>query len=722
MKSKRAARTLVALVLLIAQDSTAAEQNSASSAEATPDADLEEIVVNAQRMQQELLRIPGAVGVVDQGAIQRAQRQLTFAESLGTVPGVFIQNQSNFAQDTRISIRGFGARSAFGVRGIRLVVDGIPLTLPDGQTQLDSVDFASAERIEVLRGPSSSLYGSSAGGVILVSTEDGPEIPTVSGRAAFGSHGYRSYQAKGGGELGKLNSFLSLSRQEIDGYRDHSRMENLIFSSKFRYSFDDDSQLTALVSHVHAPQADDPGGLTAAQVADDRRQARLDNQLYDAGEKLDHTTFGLTWRKAWKEGQESHVSNYYSWREFENKLPFSNGGAVDFDRFFVGGALRHEVRSEIFGLTNRLLGGVDVDAQLDDRRRFVNDFGSIGAETLKQDERVIGTGVYLVDALDLTDQLQLTGSIRYDYVGFDVDDHFISDGDQSGDIDFNEPSYMGALLWSPTSYLVPYFKVASSFETPTTTEFANPDPDAGGFNPDLEAQKALEFEFGLKGLLPARFRYEIAAFHSRSRKELIPFELDDQPGRTFYQNAGRSTRRGVELSLAGEPLDGLTASLSYTFSDFEFDDFDLGDGCCDGNRAPGIPKHQVFFELAYEHHSGLFIRWNLHYVDARYANDANTASSGDYLVSNLHAGYALQLGKFELTPFFGLGNIGDEKYIDNLRLNAFGGRYYEPAPEFNAYGGLSLEYRFGAAPRAAQAWRHQPSTAQRHRSQPAPPR
>ncbi|MBW2715912.1 MAG: TonB-dependent receptor plug domain-containing protein, partial [Deltaproteobacteria bacterium] len=258
----------------------------------------EEIVVIGHRGDKLWLATPASVGIVDAETIQRGQQLLQLGESLAGVPGVFIQNRSNFAQDSRISIRGFGSRASFGIRGIRLIVDGIPLTMPDGQGQVDSLDLASAGRIEILRGPSASLYGSSSGGIIEVTSEAPGSRPTARSRVAFGSYGYRGYHANAIGAEGDVDYLVSLSRLELDGYRDHARMENVLFNSKFRYRFDETSDLSVVVNHLYAPKADDPGGLTAAEVAVDRRAAQARNLLFDAGESIDNTILGLVFRKS----------------------------------------------------------------------------------------------------------------------------------------------------------------------------------------------------------------------------------------------------------------------------------------------------------------------------------------------------------------------------------------------------------------------------------------
>jgi iron complex outermembrane receptor protein len=678
---------------------------AATLPESDGDSAIEEITVTSTRVEETAHGVPGAIGVVGRERIQLGQQQLTLAESLGAIPGVFTQNEFNFAQDLRISIRGFGARANFGIRGIKLLVDGIPATLPDGQGQVDTLDLASAQRIEVVRGPAASLYGSAAGGIISIVTEDGPEIPFAQARTAFGSHGFRSYQAKAGGREGPLAYLVSVSRQELTGYRDHSRMENVLLNSKLRYSMDESSDLTAVVSAVHAPIAADPGALTADEVKQDRRQARQSNLQVNAGESVDQANAGLVYRRRLGAEHETTASSYFVLRDFERDWYRDKALRDDLGRFFAGGGLQHVYAAEWSGIGNRLVAGFDAEAQWDDRSRRANPYGELGEAELDQEERVIGVGVFVQDEFRPLEGLELTLGLRYDWVEFELDDHLVApvDGepDDSGRLDFDEVSPMVALVWSPWLALNLYAKFSTSFETPTTRELADPS-GGGGFNRDLKPQRARNAELGVKGLLPGRLRYQLAVFHIALRDELIPFEND---AGEFYVNAGKSWRRGLELGLEVEPIEGLTASLAYTYSDFEFDRFheyddsgsELPGQGYDGNRIPGVPEHRVHVELAYRHRSGLFGRWDLGYVGDVFADNGNTVSSDAYVLSNLRLGYRGCFGAWEVSPFVGLDNLFDQEYISNLRLNAQGGRWFEPAPRLRAYGGISVGYHFGGA-------------------------
>lgn len=680
--------------LFLAAITTTLASNTTFGEEADQATPLDEVSVTATRVEKALEEIPTAVGMVDQEAIQYGTQQIGLDESLVKVPGVFMQNRYNFAQDLRISIRGFGARANFGIRGVKILVDGIPETLPDGQGNIDSIDLGSSERIEVIRGPVSSLYGNASGGAILVSSEQPPDTPFISLRPSVGEDGFQKHQLKFGGKYAKLGYLVNISDLDYDGYRQHSKTETRQINSRFNYSMNAGSQLTTVLNYTNSPTAEDPGALTAQQVKEDPTQARAQNIAFDAGEDVEQTRLGFIYQQNIGDTGKLMLRNYYVWRNFDNKLPFINGGAVDLERFFWGGGVQYTHTSRLGMRDNRLLVGIDLDRQDDDRRRFDNNLGATGDLTLDQNEKVDSIGLFLQDELSLSEQLELTLGARYDRVTFDVNDSFLVDGDDSGKRTLDEFSPSGGLRYSPSVALNLYANISTSFETPTTTEFAN--PAGGGFNPDLEPQTATNYEIGAKGSMGKRVQYEIALFRIDVKDELIPFELQNQPERQFFENAGKSKRDGVELMLKAQPIDGLSTSLTYTWSDFTFKRFIDGNGNdFSGNKIPGIPDHLIHADLTYTHDSGLFAYWGLLYVDKVFANNSNTAKNDAYTVSNLRLIYTKFLGNWEFSPFLGINNLFDNGYNSNVRINAFGQRYFEPAPERNIYGGFTLRYDFG---------------------------
>ena len=653
--------------------------------------DLEEIVVQAMRMGRPLDRVPAAVTVVNQTEIQLGRQQLGLDEVLNRVPGVFMQNRYNFAQDLRVSIRGFGARSAFGIRGVKILVDGIPETLPDGQGQVDSIDLGSARQIEVLRGPSSSFYGNASGGVISVTSERGPEIPFAHLRLTAGEYGAQKFQVKTGGQAERVNYFVSLSDSEIDGYREHSETENTQLSGRLEFDLGDRGSLLAVANYTDQPVSNDPGGINIAQVQADRRSARDRNLSFNSGEALEQTRIGFVYTLPTGEGSELQVRNYYVSRDFNNRLPFGGGGAVDLQRFFAGGGISHTHRGSLAGKPNRIVVGLDFDDQDDHRRRFNNDMGVPGALTLDQDEHVTSTGLFVQDELSIADNVELSFGLRFDEVEFDVGDRFLSNGDDSGVRELDDVSPMIGLLVNVSPDVTVYGTYSTSFETPTTTEFANPS-GAGGFNPLLDPQGATNLEVGLRGVR-GRTRYELAVFDIEVDDELIPYEIPSSPGRDFFANAGSSSRTGLEATLVSRPTDRVGVTLSYTYADFTFADFVDDNGReYSGNRIPGTVEQLLFAEIDYRHPAGWFGALDALYIGDQYANNANTVADDAYTLSNLRLGFEANRGGATFSPFIGINNLFDQRYNSNIRINAFGGRYFEPGPERNIYAGVAVNF------------------------------
>ena len=662
--------------------------------------DLDEIIVTATRQEQSLADVSSAISVVEKDAIQAGRQQLGLDEALNRVPGIFFQNRYNFTQDLRVAIRGFGARANFGIRGIKVFVDDLPATLADGQSGVDDIDIGSVGRIEVIRGPSSALYGSASGGVMSLYTEDGPETPFAEARVTVGEYDHQKYQLKFGGQTGKLNYLVNGSYLENDGYRDNSKVEHGLVNSKFRYEFDDDSDLTVIFNLVDSPQADDAGGIREADVAADRRQAQPRNLSSNSGEELEQQKVGWIYRHRFGDDHEIRVRNYYLWRDFQTFLPIgshirfvSDDGVVEFDRFFFGGGAQYTYSGEFMGRPNQFTAGFDIDIQEDDRQRYSNDAGIQGALSFDQLEEAEAYGFYIRNSLALSDNLQLTLGGRYDIVDLSVEDRFLANADQSGDLDFDEFSPSAGLTWSATDSVSLYFNYATAFETPTFTELANParnlNVNLGGFA-SVDAQNADSFEIGARGLIGDRVYFDIAGFIMEVEDEVV--SVTNIGNRSFFENAD-TDRNGIEASVVVDIMDGLQLTASYTYSDFEFDSFPTN-MAAEGKMLPGIPENQLFVELAYSHDSGFFLSWDILAVDDLAVNNTNSVMSDSYEVSNLRAGHTMQLAGFELSPFIGINNLFDTKYMSNLRLNGFGGRVFEPAPTLNVYGGVSVRLNY----------------------------
>lgn len=646
---------------------------------------IEPIVVTARRANIDWLEAPMAVGVA-RSEDSRAEQNLALDELLDIVPGVVTQNRYNLAQGLRLSVRGFGARAGFGVRGVRVLVDGVPLTMPDGQTELDSIDLDLVDQLEVIRGPASTLYGNAAGGVLLVSTREPPEDLSAGINLRAGGDGYRQYSGEIGGGNESVRGLAGLNALRLDGYRDHGEAETNTFTGKLVVP-GSAGRLTAMLSAIDN-ELQDPGGLNAAEVAADRTQAAPNNLRYDAGEAVEQQRLSLAWDGRATERSDYRLGLYAGRRTFENRLPFLDGGQGAYDRDFGGFTAQYTHRADWLGVRHQATVGFDLEAQRDDRRRYDNLDGARGALTLDQDESADSSGVFLHDAIYLGRDWLAELGLRYDRIRLEVDDQFLTDGDDSGSRRLSDWSWSAGVSYRLNPNLRAFGRVATSFETPTINELAN--PAGGGFNPALDPAEALNRELGLKGEW-TRLRYEFVLFSVEVEDELVRYELPGQSGRSFYRNAGESRRDGVEISADWRLNDSWRLAAAYTYSDFQFERYTLNGIDYAGNELPGIPRQQLITEIGYSRggwHAGL----NASVFDRMYADDANDVRIAGYTVANLRVAYRYARGALTWEPYAGVNNLFDKEYFGNIRNNAGFGRYYEPAPERNFYAGLRVSY------------------------------
>jgi len=676
-------RILPIFLLCLLTISATAQIDTSEIYELTP------VTVKSTRFETSDLQSPLATTSLSKSFIQRGQNQLSVNESLDAIPGLFALNGNNFSQDLRVSIRGFGARAAFGIRGVKVLVDGIPESTPDGQAQVDNLDLGVLESIEVVRGPSSGLYGNASGGVISFTTQNPTPTPFWEARVAAGSYGLQQYQLKTGQQKGKFGYLLHGIHVNTDGYRDNSGMKNTILNGKFNFQLNEKSELQFLANYANSPQADDPGGINLEQALDDRTSARDRNLSFMGGEEIVQSRFALIYKNAIKENQELEIKAWISNRDFANRLPFGFGGIVEFDRTFTGLNINHELKNdEIFGFPYRSKIGIEVQNQADDRTRFVNEDGVKGNMTLDQKEEFLSFGAFLIQELSFSEKFTAMLGTRFDGVRLKATDNFLSNGDQSGESTLTSFNPTFGLVYSASEAANIYGNISSNFETPTLNELSNNPSGLGGFNPELMPQEAINFEVGIKGILNNKLRYELALFAIKVDEEIVSFELENFPDRDFFRNAGSTNRKGIEASLTYNVVRGLNAFLNYTYSDFKYDEFlDFN-----GNFLPGIPKHNTFFALNYTRNKGLFGSLQIRSIGELFARDDNTVRVDGYTVVNLKLGYKIDKLNWDIEPFFGVNNLLGEEYFDNIRVNAFGSRFFEPAPTANFYGGVKFYF------------------------------
>ena len=659
-------------------------------AQTATQAALPTVEVNAPRLSRELYATPAAVSTIDRDAIAQGQQRVRLDESLDRVPGVFLQNRDNFAQGQRISIRGFGARAPFGVRGITVMVDGIPYTLPDGQAQLDAIDLDSAERIEVIRGPSSVLYGNAAGGVIDITTADGRDNPGTRLRVGAGSDGYQKVALQNGGVQGDWSHHISLTALNVNGYREQSSTEKYLLNAKLRRELGSDRALTAIINLLDNPRSEDPGALNAREVAEGRDQAAPNSLALDAGQTVDQQLIGLQYEDLAAGDGELYLKGFIAQRDFEQQLPFVGSSRLGYQRDYMGASAEYHHEVTLGSLPLNYIVGVDAARQKDERfRNAVNSQGAVGEPLADETQTATSTGVFAQGDLALSEPLTLSLGARFDRVDLDVDDDFAADGDQSGQRTFNEWSGSAGLSYRYRPQHQAYINTGTAFETPTFSEFAN--PAGGGFNPSVEPQKAWNREVGLRGYIaPLALDYDVAFFSVRVRDELVPY---DEGGRTFYQNAGDTNRDGVELALGWQLADQWRLDSALTLARYEFDEFATPSERFDGNRIPGLPEQTWVNQLTWENLDERFATLETEYVGDLVADNANQTAVDSYWLVNLRVGDGWQLSpQTRLSAYVGLRNLLDEEHYSNVRLNGTFGRFYEPAPGRSVYGGLELSF------------------------------
>lgn len=650
---------------------------------------VEELVVTAARLPDSASGLPASLTRVDLKPVLNARQGLDFSDSLQTVPGLFVQSRYNASQDLRIDMRGFGARGNFGIRGIRIFIDGVPAGLPDGQVQVDSLDPTDISSIEVLRGPAAAQYGNGAGGVILIETRDLSDSPPWRLSTSLGDNGFSSWSAnfRSGRNDADLLAGLGLSRLKLDGHRAQSRSDHRRAVLQLHADLGNGDQLQLRARAMDAPLAEDPGGLTFADLLANPAAAAANNLRFNAGEVLDQQE--LAWR--WRRGEAGRaprleVSNYFTWREFANRLPFENGGAVRIDRRLGGIAAQYRLAQSEDGA---LLAGLELDRQEDRRRRFDNLEGNLGQLRLDQEEEVTAAGIF-AGGQKRFGRLSLQAALRFDSLEVRLRDAFLQDGDDSGARRFNRFSEGLGIHWAHSADLKVWLRYASAFDTPTTTELDN--PFGAGFNPALDPQHSRAYELGMRhrrqGKLPG---VELALYQVDTRDELVAFELPAAPGRSFFENAGSTRRRGVELALANPDPEPLAWRLSATWADATFTRFVSDGRDFSGRQIPGSPGLRVAGSLDWFQGETWRLGMDAAWVRDIFADNANQVMAPAYLDVGLRTAVGARLGQARIEWHGGIRNLLDETYADNVRINAFGGRYFEPAPGRYFYTGLRLQ-------------------------------
>ncbi len=594
---------------------------------------------------------------------QNEIRPINFQDAIDFSPGLWITNSENQAQDNRMAIRGFGARSAFGIRGIKIILDGIPLTTPDGQSQVDNIPFELIENVEIMKSLSSTRYGNASGGVVSVNTFSNLSNKYIM-EAGYGSYGYKNIKGLYSTNSQKSSTILNITQAESDGYRDHSSYLNKSLFFKHTRKFQK-INLKFNLLYFDSPYAFDPGGLNIESVEENRSQARDRNVLYNSQESIKQIQTGLVLDWDTKLG-EVNSNVYYSNRDFVGLLPFTNGGYVELERDFSGAEISIKDKSQNF----EWIVGTSIQDQKDDRKRFENNEGEKGFITLDQIESFKSYGAFALASYN-EENYSIQSGVRFDL-------HKISSHDNIG-IDQQYLDYSKSLnAFSPNIGLIynlnrndeVYINYGESYETPSLSELSA-NPNGVGFNEDLNPMNSSGFDIGFRKN-SQNLSFSIAAFYIDTKDEIVRYELEGFEGMNFYRNLGTSKRVGAEFEASYNLGKSGQLNASYTQAKYEFENQGVS------GDLPGIPKSNFALEWLYGY-KGFDLKMDLKYVNSLYADNNNEVKVPSYLLSNIALKNEFNFRGFFLEAGLHVRNLLDEKYFDNIRTNAFGSRFYEPA-------------------------------------------
>ncbi len=708
--ARRGAACSAALLAALHAGATRAQAADAPASAASA----QQVTVTATRIPEPAADVPASLDVVDARDVRDARAQVNISESLGRVPGLVAKDRQNYAQDVQLSVRGFGARSTFGIRGIRLYVDDIPATLPDGQGQITNVDLSSVQRIEVLRGPFSALYGNSSGGVVSVTTEDGTGPITVEAGAAAGSNGLRRESLKLSGAIGdSVGIVASASHFATDGTRPHGAARRDLGNAKLTWKGEHDV-VALVVNSVTLPQAQDPLGLTRTEFDADPRGTDPSATTFNTRKTTDQTQESLRWEHRFDDGTTLRAVTYAGHRnasQFQaipaaaQANPLNPGGVIVLGRDYSGDDVRAS-RTLVLGAQSlALVGGLAYDTLQEHRQGYQNFVGSaLGVQgALRRDERndVDDLDPYAQLSWRPTAQWTVDAGIRRSSVHFRSHDAYItaSNPDDSGGANYGATLPVLGVMFKPAAWLHLYANAAKGFETPTLNELAYRPSGATGLNFALRPSHSRSFEAGAKTDLGAAGRLNAAVFESDTDDEIVT--LASTGGRATYQNGGRTRRTGVELAWDVALAPTLQFSTALATLDARYRE---GVACTatpcaapavpSGNRIPGTARATAWAELAWRPTAAWEAGVDVRDVSRVMVNDANTDAAPAYASVGAHVKLSASVGRWRLSAFVRGDNLADRRYAGSVIVNESNGRYFEPAPGRAWLGGATVAYAF----------------------------
>lgn len=682
--------------------------------------------VEATRTDTTYLQTPASVFRIDVSQVDTSS-QVNLTEVVKGVPSLQLRNRENYAQDLQLSMRGFGARSTFGVRGVRLYVDGIPATMPDGQGQTSNIDLSSLDHVEVLTGPFSSLYGNSSGGTILTTTKEGQGKDSIELSYSGGSHdkSRAGLVLQGGAKGANEPSYvISSSYFDTDGYREHSGAEKVLNNAKLSWNLDDGSKINWVTNYVKI-HADDPQGLTRDLWQQNPKQIDPDirDKNFNVRKDIEQTQTGVTWSKPVDDQNElyamaylgkRHVTQYQSiprcaFKEGTKEcIPNSAqlnknhaGGVIDFERNYYGADFRWTGKELLPNTTVSV--GVALDTMDEDRKGFENfnlvngqpSYGVKGNLRRDEDNTLWNIDPYLQASWQFLPTWRLDTGVRYSNVHYKSEDLYLSNGDDSGKTDYDKVLPSAALSWQILPELMAYVSYAKGFETPTFTEMAYRRDGESGFNFDLTASTSDTYETGLKSQNQLG-DFTLAVFQTKTKDDIV--SAGNSNGRSTFRNADKTLREGVEFAWNKKLWRDLTATASYTYLDaiFAADIPAYRDiaQIPSGNAIPGIAKNQAYASLAWQPSHGLYGGIDVQYMDKVYVNDTNSDAAPSYSVTSANVGYAWVMGDWKVNSFARVDNLFDKNYAGSVIVNDGNGRYFEPADGRNWSAGLRVIKQF----------------------------
>lgn len=619
---------------------------------------------------------PFAISTLQRSASDVAlQPGLSLRSTLQGIAGLTINDRGHSALGERFLIRGMGWRSAFGVRGIQVVLDGIPLTLPDGQGSLDIVDPAFIRRAEIVRGPSSTFWGNGSGGVLMLSTDAFQDSTRIGIRGMGGSYGLQQGSVDAAVPLGKHRFYGYASSIKSAGYRDYSESRFTRAALTAKFNMGPRTQLR-IVSGFAVQDSESPGALTVAQVAENPRAADTRNVNALAGKESTQVQAGATIYHQTGIGMLS-VTAYALTRQLDNPLSYAY---IDLKRKVAGARVQLQKNGQNAGWGI----GVDAGFQDDDRLNFNNVNGQAGPNVeLDQKEEVRNLSAFVFGQINLFPALTATAGLRADAIDFTLSDHLPGHESLSGDRSFSALSPSVGLAFRVGEGLL-FVNYSTAFETPTTTELVNQPSGSSGLNSEVGAQHTTGFEAGARGQA-GRSSFDVAVFRMMVTDQLQPFQ--DAGGRTYYQNAGETKHIGIEIALLTQFSRVFSLQSTYTMSQYQFDRGELRD-----LRLPGIPVHHLFLGLRAVK-GGVYGQLATDFVSSTFAENDNTAPNTGYSIVDINVGYTkLYVGGAHIQPFVKASNVFDRDYVGSMVVNAFGGRYFEPSPGRTFQFGVSMSF------------------------------